>query len=175
MEHEIGLISVKSPRPKTESPGLSFYYRAAIRTQSHSISLPHRYKTLNAGCRYFNLFFCSFSCIYFYCKIVKFCDKLFWILFFFLTLCSCLWNQGPKMAKSKNHTAHNQSYKAHRNGIKKPRKHRHSSTKGVCINNTHLFFLLLFTDVVFRENYSLCSNLFETFSLLRVNLTNYHS
>ncbi|XP_009789604.1 PREDICTED: 60S ribosomal protein L29-1-like [Nicotiana attenuata] len=35
------------------------------------------------------------------------------------------------MAKSKNHTAHNQSYKAHRNGIKKPRKHRHSSTKGM--------------------------------------------
>ncbi|XP_035839199.1 uncharacterized protein LOC110879121 isoform X1 [Helianthus annuus] len=33
------------------------------------------------------------------------------------------------MAKSKNHTAHNQSYKAHRNGIKKPRKHRHTSTK----------------------------------------------
>ncbi|KAJ0793202.1 putative ribosomal protein L29e [Helianthus annuus] len=35
------------------------------------------------------------------------------------------------MAKSKNNTAHNQSYKAHRNGIKKPRKHRHTSTKGV--------------------------------------------
>uniref|UniRef100_A0A251VJ10 60S ribosomal protein L29 n=2 Tax=Heliantheae alliance TaxID=911341 RepID=A0A251VJ10_HELAN len=35
------------------------------------------------------------------------------------------------MAKSKNHTAHNQSYKAHRNGIKKPRKHRHTSTKGM--------------------------------------------
>ena len=35
------------------------------------------------------------------------------------------------MAKSKNHTAHNQSYKAHKNGIKKPRKHRQTSTKGV--------------------------------------------
>ncbi|KAJ0673852.1 putative ribosomal protein L29e [Helianthus annuus] len=35
------------------------------------------------------------------------------------------------MAKSKNHTAHNQSYKAHSNDIKKPRKHRHTSTKGV--------------------------------------------
>ncbi|MFS7940700.1 putative ribosomal protein L29e [Helianthus anomalus] len=34
------------------------------------------------------------------------------------------------MAKSKNHTAHNQSYKANRNDIKKPRKHRHTSTKG---------------------------------------------
>ncbi|MFS7955403.1 putative ribosomal protein L29e [Helianthus anomalus] len=33
------------------------------------------------------------------------------------------------MAKSKNYTAHNQSYKAHRNDIKKPRKHRHTSTK----------------------------------------------
>ncbi|KAK4796933.1 hypothetical protein SAY86_029259 [Trapa natans] len=36
-----------------------------------------------------------------------------------------------EMAKSKNHTAHNQSYKAHRNGIKKPRQHRRTSTKGM--------------------------------------------
>ncbi|CAM8927014.1 hypothetical protein QQ045_023937 [Rhodiola kirilowii] len=35
------------------------------------------------------------------------------------------------MAKSKNHTAHNQSHKAHRNGIKKPRNHRNASTKGM--------------------------------------------
>ena len=35
------------------------------------------------------------------------------------------------MAKSKNHTAHNQTYKAHKNGIKKPRKQRYSSRKGV--------------------------------------------
>lgn len=35
------------------------------------------------------------------------------------------------MAKSKNHTAHNQSKKAHRNGIKKPHKHKYISTKGV--------------------------------------------
>ncbi|OIW13738.1 hypothetical protein TanjilG_17917 [Lupinus angustifolius] len=35
------------------------------------------------------------------------------------------------MAKSKNHTAHNQSYKAHKNGIKKPKRHRHTSTKGM--------------------------------------------
>ncbi|CAN6342357.1 unnamed protein product [Urochloa humidicola] len=34
------------------------------------------------------------------------------------------------MAKSKNHTAHNQSFKAHKNGIKKPKRHRQSSTKG---------------------------------------------
>ncbi|KAI8010410.1 60S ribosomal protein L29-1 [Camellia lanceoleosa] len=39
--------------------------------------------------------------------------------------------QRTEMAKSKNHTAHNQSYKAHKNGIKKPRKHRHTSTKGM--------------------------------------------
>jgi large subunit ribosomal protein L29e len=36
-----------------------------------------------------------------------------------------------EMAKSKNHTAHNQSYKAHKNGIKKPKRHRQTSTKGV--------------------------------------------
>ncbi|CAO2184804.1 unnamed protein product, partial [Urochloa humidicola] len=36
-----------------------------------------------------------------------------------------------EMAKSKNHTAHNQSYKAHKNGIKKPKRHRQTSTKGM--------------------------------------------
>ncbi|KAB5544663.1 hypothetical protein DKX38_012775 [Salix brachista] len=36
-----------------------------------------------------------------------------------------------QMAKSKNHTAHNQSHKAHQNGIKKPKRHRHTSTKGM--------------------------------------------
>ncbi|XP_061893459.1 60S ribosomal protein L29 [Entelurus aequoreus] len=35
------------------------------------------------------------------------------------------------MAKSKNHTTHNQSRKAHRNGIKKPRSHRYESLKGM--------------------------------------------
>uniref|UniRef100_A0A8D2Q6C8 60S ribosomal protein L29 n=1 Tax=Varanus komodoensis TaxID=61221 RepID=A0A8D2Q6C8_VARKO len=34
------------------------------------------------------------------------------------------------MAKSKNHTTHNQSRKWHRNGIKKPRSHRYESLKG---------------------------------------------
>lgn len=34
------------------------------------------------------------------------------------------------MAKSKNHTANNNSYKNHRNGIKKPKKYRFTSTKG---------------------------------------------
>ncbi|KAH9306935.1 hypothetical protein KI387_011339, partial [Taxus chinensis] len=36
-----------------------------------------------------------------------------------------------EMAKSKNHTAHNQSYKAHKNGIKKPKKQRYTSRKGM--------------------------------------------
>jgi len=35
------------------------------------------------------------------------------------------------MAKSKNHTAANQNKKAHRNGIKKPKKERYGSTRGV--------------------------------------------
>ncbi|XP_060925589.1 60S ribosomal protein L29 [Limanda limanda] len=35
------------------------------------------------------------------------------------------------MAKSKNHTTHNQSRKAHRNGIKKPTSQRYESLKGV--------------------------------------------
>ncbi|XP_036033430.1 60S ribosomal protein L29-like [Onychomys torridus] len=35
------------------------------------------------------------------------------------------------MAKSKNHTAHNQSRKWHRNGIKKPQAQRYKSLKGV--------------------------------------------
>eukprot|EP00775_Hariotina_reticulata_P010614 gene10614-10772_t len=34
------------------------------------------------------------------------------------------------MAKSKNHTANNQSKKAHRNGIKRPQKHKYTSRKG---------------------------------------------
>eukprot|EP00228_Micromonas_bravo_P001882 CAMPEP_0203004354 /NCGR_PEP_ID=MMETSP1401-20130829/2349_1 /ASSEMBLY_ACC=CAM_ASM_000894 /TAXON_ID=38833 /ORGANISM="Micromonas pusilla, Strain CCAC1681" /LENGTH=57 /DNA_ID=CAMNT_0049745961 /DNA_START=70 /DNA_END=243 /DNA_ORIENTATION=+ len=35
------------------------------------------------------------------------------------------------MAKSTNHTAHNQSYKNHRNGIKKPKKGLKKSLKGM--------------------------------------------
>ncbi|KAK9877430.1 hypothetical protein WA026_018541 [Henosepilachna vigintioctopunctata] len=35
------------------------------------------------------------------------------------------------MAKSKNHTNHNQNKKAHRNGIKKPKQYRHESTLGM--------------------------------------------
>ncbi|KAI4563699.1 hypothetical protein MJG53_016273 [Ovis ammon polii x Ovis aries] len=38
---------------------------------------------------------------------------------------------GADMAKSKNHTTHNQSRKWHRNGIKKPRSQRYESLKGV--------------------------------------------
>ena len=36
------------------------------------------------------------------------------------------------MAKSKNHTNHNQNKKAHRNGIKRIRSNRYPSMKGVC-------------------------------------------
>lgn len=35
------------------------------------------------------------------------------------------------MAKSKIHTSHNQTRKNHRNGIKKPKMQKYSSTKGV--------------------------------------------
>uniref|UniRef100_A0A8C6XBH7 60S ribosomal protein L29 n=1 Tax=Naja naja TaxID=35670 RepID=A0A8C6XBH7_NAJNA len=35
------------------------------------------------------------------------------------------------IAKSKNHTTHNQFHKWHRNGIKKPKSHRYKSLKGV--------------------------------------------
>ncbi|ORY34697.1 ribosomal L29e protein family-domain-containing protein [Naematelia encephala] len=35
------------------------------------------------------------------------------------------------MAKSKNHTAHNQNKKAHRNGITKTKTNRYSSMNGV--------------------------------------------
>lgn len=35
------------------------------------------------------------------------------------------------MAKSKNHTNHNQNKKAHKNGIKKPKSFRYPSMKGV--------------------------------------------
>ena len=35
------------------------------------------------------------------------------------------------MAKSKNHTNHNQSFKNHRNGIKPVPKHRYSDSKGI--------------------------------------------
>ncbi|KAI0347042.1 hypothetical protein BDW22DRAFT_1351388 [Trametopsis cervina] len=35
------------------------------------------------------------------------------------------------MAKSKNHTNHNQNKKAHRNGIKTPKSNRTLSLKGV--------------------------------------------
>ena len=35
------------------------------------------------------------------------------------------------MAKSKNHTNHNQNKKAHRNGIHKPKRQRYASTLGM--------------------------------------------
>merc|ERR1712080_374402 len=36
-----------------------------------------------------------------------------------------------KMAKSKNHTSHNQGYKNHRNGIFKPKREKYTSHKMV--------------------------------------------
>lgn len=39
--------------------------------------------------------------------------------------------QAFAMSKSKNHTAKNQNRKAHRNGLKRPKTHRHQSMKGV--------------------------------------------
>ncbi|KFB49340.1 AGAP006612-PA-like protein [Anopheles sinensis] len=36
------------------------------------------------------------------------------------------------MAKSKNHTNHNQNQKAHKNGIKKPKSQKYESTRGMC-------------------------------------------
>ncbi len=35
------------------------------------------------------------------------------------------------MAKSKNHSTHNQGHKNHRNGIKKPARNRYDSLKAV--------------------------------------------
>ncbi|PRP89584.1 hypothetical protein PROFUN_00848 [Planoprotostelium fungivorum] len=35
------------------------------------------------------------------------------------------------MAKSKNHTNHNQGHKNHRNGIKRAQQHKYSTTKGM--------------------------------------------
>jgi hypothetical protein len=40
-------------------------------------------------------------------------------------------DEGFTMAKSKDHMAHNQSYKAHKNNIKKPTRGCQTSTKGV--------------------------------------------
>ncbi|CAG77968.2 60S ribosomal protein L29 [Yarrowia lipolytica] len=50
------------------------------------------------------------------------------------------------MAKSKNHTNHNQIKKAHRNGIKRVKTHKYRSLKGV--------------DAKFRRNhrYALAGN-----------------
>ncbi|XP_063797394.1 large ribosomal subunit protein eL29 [Pseudophryne corroboree] len=48
-----------------------------------------------------------------------------------LPVCDPYRLDGFIMAKSKNHTTHNQSRKWHRNGIKKPRSQRYESLKGV--------------------------------------------
>uniref|UniRef100_A0A674N5G7 60S ribosomal protein L29 n=2 Tax=Takifugu rubripes TaxID=31033 RepID=A0A674N5G7_TAKRU len=48
-----------------------------------------------------------------------------------VVVCSCGRLSSAEMAKSKNHTSHNQSRKAHRNGIKRPKSNRYESLKGV--------------------------------------------
>jgi large subunit ribosomal protein L29e len=47
------------------------------------------------------------------------------------------------MAKRKNHTARNQTAKAHKNGIKKPLDHKYKSLKGVRSPCACLLLLLL--------------------------------
>lgn len=44
------------------------------------------------------------------------------------------------MAKSKNHTNHNQNKKAHRNGIKKVKTGRFASMKGVILDTFYADF-----------------------------------
>lgn len=66
-----------------------------------------------------------------------------------------------KNGKSKNHTAHNQSYKAHRNGIKKPKSHRHSSTKGVCWKKRTFLYLPMFA---YYDIFAVHISLFYSFS-----------
>ena len=60
------------------------------------------------------------------------------------------------MAKSKNHTAHNQSRKDHRNGLRKPSIKRHMSMKGEGLKFKFkiILFLLLFPgcDPKFLKN-----------------------
>ena len=84
------------------------------------------------------------------------------------------------MAKSKNHTAHNQSYKAHRNGIKKVKKTKYTSTKGVRLPSlldsaprfspAPFHFLLLNPGFVWIRPYVSMSRFFISFVLFRFPL-----
>lgn len=58
------------------------------------------------------------------------------------------------MAKSKNHTAHNQTYKAHKRGIQKVKATKYQSTKGVsdAVNLVYLAFTSWGSTVDFRCN-----------------------
>jgi len=85
------------------------------------------------------------------------------------------------MAKSKNHTNHNQNKKAHRNGIKRPLRKRHESTLGVSIwivpgNPTGLLITLISSppdqmDVKFliNQRYARKGNLSREESVKRYN------
>ncbi|ESQ33380.1 hypothetical protein EUTSA_v10009732mg, partial [Eutrema salsugineum] len=59
-----------------------------------------------------------------------------------------------EIAKSKNHTAHNQSVKAHKNGSKKPRRHRQTSTKEISIdyNYNQIIHITILMDPKFLRN-----------------------
>lgn len=52
------------------------------------------------------------------------------------------------MAKSKNHTNHNQNQKAHKNGIKRPSRRRQESQIGVSFHKLGLNPLFLTTPTV---------------------------
>merc|ERR1712137_785813 len=53
--------------------------------------------------------------------------------FYYFTCLKCIHilYKSCKMAKSKNYSHHNQNRKNHRNGIKKPKTHRHASQDGM--------------------------------------------
>nr|XP_054097479.1 60S ribosomal protein L29-like [Callithrix jacchus] len=57
------------------------------------------------------------------------CQSIGWYPSTLRVLRSC--SLGTDVAKSKNHTSHNQSQKWHRNGIKKPQSQRYKSLKGM--------------------------------------------
>ena len=72
----------------------------------------------------------------------------FWVVTFSYLSDVRLQDRRPN-GKSKNHTAHNQSYKAHRTGIKKPKTYRHSSTKGVCKREPNYYLQTLLLMIFF--------------------------
>lgn len=66
------------------------------------------------------------------------------------------------MAKSKNHTNHNQNRKAHRNGIKRPMRKRHESTLGVSsasnVNKQCQYLMFVFFSSNFQMDVKFLTN-----------------